>query len=170
MIAHRPMEPEDRTFVIDAWIRSFRTSNHAGLISMDTWRSVMWPEIEALLERPSVRTIVAHDPDADESVALCGFIAFDVTTWSTPMVFYVYTKQAYRRGGNGRLWQGPGLARQLFAAAAIDPARPFLYACKTAVLADRPSDGDELEEPGLQRKIPLARWAPILARFPKERS
>lgn len=155
MIRYRPTEPIDQSFIVDAWVSSFRLSNSAGLIQMEDWRSIMFAQVVKALSRPDVETIVAYDPDAADRLAdLAGFITFDRTT--RPIgVYYVYVKQAYRRG-RGHL--GPeGIGRGLFRAAGIDPALPFWYACKTPIVGK------------VTHKIPMARWNPLAARFPKEK-
>lgn len=159
MISHRPATSEaDRTFVCDAWISSYRTSYAAGLIDMEAWHAIMWPQVERYLDRPDMRTLVACEK-RDPSF-LYGFICGDPTeqveivaeggrrTWPA-MVLYVYVKAPYRRSG---------VARGLFEAIGIDPRRPFLYASKTAIV------------PRLAPKMPLAKWNPLVARFQKERT
>ena len=143
-VAYRAAEPRDRAFVISGWSSSYRTSHSAGMISMATWGEVMHREITAMLDRPHVQTIVAHNPiDPDPVADLYGFIAFDLTP-RHPYVFYVYIKQHYRNRQH---------ARGLFAAAGIDPARPFAYACRTGAVHRA------------ERLIPMAKWDPMYARF-----
>jgi GNAT superfamily N-acetyltransferase len=148
-VAYRAAELADREFIIDTWLRSYRLSRTAGLIAMDDWRSVMWPQIAKILDRPSVTTMVAFDPDeTGRLVDLFGFVCADVTE-GTPLVFYVYVKGAYR---------GWGYARGLFAALDINPRRRFAYACDTYVVS-------ELREAG---KIPRAYFDQVSARFPNK--
>ena len=144
-IAYRAATGEDMTFVISSWLDSFRDSHTAGMISMASYFEIMWPQVEALVDRPGSRTIVACN--AGDARQLHGFITFDTATGSDPpIVHYVYVKSPFRR------W---GIARGLFAAAGIDPERPLDYTYKTAIVVR------------LARKIPLARWQPMLARFEK---
>ncbi len=158
-LAFRPAADHDQTFIVDAWVSSYRTAHAAGMISMATWRAVMWPEVERVLRLPNTRTFVAYETDETDHVAdLYGFISVD-TAAPPPIVWYVYTKEAYRRGGNGRLWDGHGLARKLFAAAGVDPTSPFVYGCKTSVVA----------ELSRLRKIPSAKWDPVSTRFDNPR-
>jgi hypothetical protein len=158
MIAFRPMEPQDRAFVIGSWVDSSRTANCAGQIAMEDWDAIMTVQIGKVLDRPA-QVIVAHDPSDDEPglVDLLGFIAYDVRSFRLPFVYYVYVKQNYRRWGydNGTR-VGDGIARRLFAAAGIEPSKPFQYSGNTRKVRK------------LERKVPLARWAPLLARFPLE--
>ena len=116
------------------------------MIAMEDFYTVMWPQVEKVLDREDCRTFVAYEDDQ-----LYGFIALDTNTAPLPpLVFYIYVKGPYRR------WKPqPGIGRQLFAAAGIDPSRPFDYAYRTP------------EVSRLAVKIPLARHQPMLARFPK---
>ena len=157
MIAFRPWEPRDRRFVLKSWLDSYAAAYTAGLISMRRWNSVMRVEIDEMLDRPA-QVIVAYNPDDAEPVAdLIGFIAYDLASFRLPYVYYVYTKAPFRRWGyKNRRRVGDGVARQLFAAAGIDPEGPFEYAASTQKVRE------------LQRKIPLARWNPLLARYPLE--
>lgn len=139
----------DRFFVVSSWTQSFRTANTAGFIQAEDWYRVMDEQVAKAMARPDVRTLVAAEGDG-----LYGFITAD-TEERPPLVYYVYVKEAYRRGGHGRLWDGPGLARQLFAAIGIDPTRPFHFVCSTPMVRT------------LERKIPLAAWKPLWGRFPK---
>lgn len=153
-IAFRPAELADQHFIVSTWTQSYRTAFTAGMIQEEDWYRVMDEQVAKALARPDVRTIVACNPDATGHVAdLHGFITAD-TEERPPLVYYVYVKEAYRRG-SGRLWDGPGLARGLFAAIGVDPSRPFHYVCSTPMVRT------------LARKIPLAKWQALYGRFPK---
>lgn len=190
-IAYRPAElgtPDDpgpdRHFVIDGWVGSYRDAFTAGLIQVEDWYGIMIPQLGKVLAKPEVRVTVAHfapaavalqrlaaaasDLSASRPFAvgvgvqtppgamvdLLGFIVADPED-SPPLVYYAFAKEHYRRGGHGRLFAGAGVGRGLFAAAGIDPGRPFNYVCSTPMCRI------------LARKIPLARWQPLLGRFPK---
>lgn len=169
----RPMLDADREFVVSGWSSSLRTSRWAGMISMVRWADVMHAEIKGILARPSTSVIVAEEPGEtidDVRAWLYGFIAIR-TDLAMPYVYYVYVKHAFRRAR--RLGLPDGYARQLFAAAGIDPAAPFSYGCRTsaseAIAADlREPDGTIIPGTG---KIPRAEWDPIPARYehPHER-
>lgn len=150
----RPMIEADRVFVVSGWSSSMRTSHYAGFISMRRWASVMHPEINATIDHPAVATLVAEEVGELDHLGrpfLYGFIAWSRTLTALPYVFYVYVKNPYRRGKQKGLAQG--CAAQLFAAAGIDPSKPFLYGCATGACAQ------------LARKIPLARFDPLPGRF-----
>lgn len=148
-LAIRPAVPEDRRFLVDAWARSFQFAHSAGMIAVENWFAVMIPEIERVLDRPDAQTFVAFEPSDDTRLAdIYGFIVFDPVT-TPPTVFYVYVKEPYRRSG---------IARRLFTAAAVDPEKPFVYSCTTPIVS-------RLYH---ARKIPMARWNPLVARFAKD--
>lgn len=153
-VAFRPADFSDRNpgsewnFVVDSWVRSFQFAHTAGMIAMEDWFPVMIRQVEKLLERQDVQTIVAYEPGEKSKLAdIQGFITFD-TTGSLPVVFYVFVKETFRK------W---GYARGLFGAAGIDPERPFVYTCTTGVVS----------RIFHERKIPLAKWDPLIARFSK---
>lgn len=150
-ISHRPASPSDRPFIIDAWVSSYRTSHSAGMISMDSFHRVMWPEVERVLDLPATVTVVAFETSAPaDSPNLYGFICADFVD-ATPLVHFVYTKAAYRRGG---------IATGLMKAVNIDPRAPFRFTCKTAALA-------ELIR---HRKLPCAKHDPLTVRYSNRRT
>ncbi|MCA1833031.1 MAG: hypothetical protein ABR520_11215 [Mycobacteriales bacterium] len=157
---------DDRAFVIATWSSSYKSSHFAGMIAAEDWATVMHAQIGKLLDRPDTRTLVARGGRD----FLYGFIAGDPdlrVTLSEPaggrrwvdveyvgVVHYVYVKDAFRSeahpdGSRG----GPRIARGLLGALGIEPAQPFLYTCRTGVVAR------------LQEKIPRARFAPAAARY-----
>lgn len=161
----RPMVDADRQFVISGWSSSLRTSKWSGLISMSRWAYTMHLEIEAILRRPGTAVIVAEEPgeqietDSGPRPWLYGFIATreDLST-PVPYVYYCYVKGPFRRA-RARLNLEQGYATQLFAAAGIDPTKPFLYASRTS------------SSEALLDRIPRAEWDPLPARYeePNER-
>lgn len=135
-IALRPMEPDDRAFVISGWSSSLRLSRDAPLIPMSMWAATMRPVIEHALARPAARTIVAH------GAVLQGFVCAEPR-----YVLYVYVAQPFR---------GHGLVRRLLAAVDIDPDEPFAYACRTRA---------SWQLLTVHRKAPHATYDPFRARF-----
>ena len=140
-VCFRHATRKDEPFVVSGWSASFRTAESAGLIQMDDWATVMHPQIRKAMKRPNVETMVAYE--GDDPGFLYGFIVADRTV---PLVYYAYVKQPYRRAG---------YARALFAAIAIDPAKPFEYACATWATVT------------LAEKIPYGKYNPLGARFAK---
>lgn len=135
----RPMLPADRAFVRSGWSASLRTSRDVQLIPMRLWAVTMHPVIDHALDRPAARTLIA------EGEVLQGFVCAE-----PGYVLYLYVAQPFRR---------LGLARALLAAADIDPARRFGYACRTRA---------SWELIVLHRKAPLAVYDPFRARFDPE--
>jgi len=166
-LAHRPADPEDQKFIVDSWTAAYRASHAAGLICMDDWQGIMSRQVEKVLARDGVETIVAYRPNESRGADLYGWICverdFDVPAQvyrngkreellrrsQQPLVHFVMTKLAYRR---------LGIARGLFAAARVSPTGPFLYTCKTSMVQR------------LADKIPNAKWAPLIARHPKTKT
>lgn len=152
----RVMQPDDRSFVVESWISSYRRSPHAGLVSMVAWHEVMSATIDGILARPEVRVLVAADADATDNVAnLFGWMAW-MPHAEGPYVFFVYVKHAYRFDREART--GPRIATRLFRAARIDPRGRFNYASNSHVVGEICAAG----------KIPRAKWKPLIGRFPEE--
>lgn len=140
-IAYRPAELEDAPFVVSMWSRGFKSSRSAGMIADKRWARIMHPEIQEVLARPDVQTIVAYENT--QPSFLYGFITASPAS-SPQIVYFTSVKEAYRRAG---------YARGLFAAMGIDPASAFRYTCWTSVI------------PKLQRAIPFAKHVPEYARI-----
>lgn len=150
MIAYRPADlapdSDDRTFVVSTWSSSYKSSHFAGLIAAADWAGIMHGQLGKILDRPSTTVLVATAP---ASSFLYGFVAGNLTR-RLPIVYYVYVKDPFREDG---------IARGLFAALGVDPRQPFLYTCRTSVVA-------RLEDRASGRsKIPLARFTPAAARY-----
>ncbi len=145
VIRYRPATADDLRFIVSAWSSSYKNSHTAGMIHTDDWATVMHKQIERLIAQPSTTTIAAFESSDPKFVY--GFVCGDVSR-EAPIIFYVNVKEPYRRSGT---------ARALFAALGVNPERRFYFACKTAIVAT------------LAGKIPSARFAPELARYPKEK-
>lgn len=137
------MLPSDRHLVIDNWQKSYKNAHAAGLIQMNRWAAVMIAELEIVLDKPNVETIVAFDDSLDGEWDVYGWMTANIEK-DRPLVYYCYVAGPYR---------GRGYARALFAAHGIDPSRPFDCACKTGVVTD------------LRYKIPSAKFDPIRGRL-----
>lgn len=155
----RPMVADDRKFVVESWISSYRRSPHAGIISMGDWHGMMTVAVNKIVDHRDVRVLVAADAEAVDHVAdLLGWIVHMPQPTGPSLVFYVYVKHAYRFDRASRT--GPRIATRLFRAAGIDPRSSFPYACNTHVVGEIAAAG----------KLPKARWCPLLGRFPQERT
>lgn len=165
MYAYRRAVERDQPLIVDSWLESYRCSHAAGLVSMDSWRDVMTPEVLRVLARPGVQTWVAYQPEEQSTRGdLAGWISVErdyevpmhvleqgrrddrMVPCSLPLVHYVYVKAPYRNAG---------IARGLFSAAGVLPREEFLYTCKVGLLTR------------LASKVPLARWQPLIARYSK---
>lgn len=164
-LAYRLATKADLRLVVDSWVSSYRTAHAAGMIAMDDWRAIMCSQVSKVIARPDVEVWVAYKPGELPPADLYGWIAvergYDVpiafktgSRWDrqlaksdTPLVHYLYVIEGYR---------GCGLSRRLFAAAGVNPEKEFLYSCKTGFVTK------------LASKIPLAKWMPLIARYPKK--
>ncbi len=148
-VAYRKATAADMPFVVDSFLESFRTAHAAGLVMMSDWRTVMTRQLALMFGRRGTEVWVAHHPsDTDHKADLYGWLALAKPPGEPPLVFYCYTKQAFRR---------MGLARGLLNAAGVDPTGEFDYAAKTAVVTK------------LAPKMPRAKWNPIRARFTEKK-
>lgn len=136
MTIYRYATPDDEPFIISGWSASYRTSRDISFVPMARYADYMHGIIRDVLARPALRVIVA------EGAVLRGFIAYE-----PEHVVYVYVAQPYRR---------QGFAWGLFAAAGIDPRKPFDYAARTKMSWE------------LRGKVPLARYNPYRARYADE--
>lgn len=166
MLAYRPATKSDLRLVVDSWVSSYRTAHAAGMIAMDDWREVMCAQVQKVLDRPGVEVLVAYKPGESPPLDVYGWLALEReyrisatvrerSRWGRrrmvqgrcPLVHYVYVLDAFRE---------KGVARGLFRKAGVDPAKEFLYSCKTGFVSK------------LLPKIPLAKWRPLIARYPKK--
>lgn len=143
-LAFRDALDEDRPLVLDSWLASFRNAHAAGLISMESWRSVMGPQIVRMLRRPGVRVVVAYKPGEALGADAYGWAAVELRNNQPPLVLYVYVLQPYRRFG---------IARRLLERAGVELEREWHYASKTAVLSK------------LRAPLRYAKWTPLAARY-----
>jgi hypothetical protein len=128
-----------RNFVLSSWSSSLKASRDAGMITTEDWDRVMHEQIAKICARPECKVLVAV---GDERVFL-GFIAGEPTE---NIVYYCYVKELHRKQGH---------ARALFGALGIVPTSRFAYPCGTRALHE------------LRDKVPLARFDPTVARYPK---
>lgn len=123
MLAFRPpRDLDDRKLICDSWARCYRLSEAAGFVDMAAWMSVAVEQAKRYIARPYVTALIAYEDEAwAEAADIYGCIVAD-TTDPVPDLYHLYVKDEYRRRG---------FARALFAAAGIDPARPFRFLCET---------------------------------------
>jgi GNAT superfamily N-acetyltransferase len=183
IIEYRQAVASDVQFIIRSWIDSYKGAHGAGILSIPEFAipcecgkpirydfsAVMEVTLAKLLTRPGLTTWVAHNPRERAPHDLYGYIVSEtganVPTYvpvgdgdfklviersSGPLVHFIFIKRDYRKIGIGRA---------LFKAAGIDPAKPYLYTCRTANIA-------KLEKAGVVHRD--ARWFPLSARFDKD--
>lgn len=151
-LAYRRAEDRDRPLIFDSWLSSFADAHAAGLIPMHMYRRVYHEAIAWIMARPGAETWVAYHPGEHDTTAdLYGWICIE-RGHAAPVIHYAFVKQAFRR---------MGIARGLLAATDIDPTAPLLFTFKTGIVTD------SREGPALLAKLPRAKWAPMVARFPR---
>lgn len=138
---------DDRKLVCDAWARSYANSwsrtplpgrSAFGFVDPSRWVALGVESAKAIIARDDVTAIVAYeDQDWAAPFDAYGFIV----TEPPDVVWFAFVKDEYR---------GRGFARALFAAAGIDPDRPFRYRVQTR-------SSEEIAAAG---KMPLARFDP----------
>lgn len=132
-----PYDATDERFVVSGWSSSQRMTRDIPLVPMAMWADNFWhPVVRAALARETASTLVAVGSERD---ARRGFICYE-----PGYVMYCYVAEPYRRNG---------VARELFAAANIDPSARFTYACRTK------------SSWMLRGKVPFASYDPMRARF-----
>lgn len=135
--------PEERRFIVDSWLESFRLSDFAGTFPMSDYRRVYFPALVELLERPRVTARVATVEGVPDLVV--GYAVAEAGR-PEPCLHYVYTKGEYRR---------QGCAAALLPTVGIDVGRPWVYTHRTAM-------SSSLARAATFR---AARWWPAYARF-----
>lgn len=88
------MEPTDKDFVFDSWLKSWRTQRVAGVIPNNLYFDTMRATIENLVARGSTITIACDVVDNDR---IYGWICWELTPDKIPVVHYLYVKDVYLR-------------------------------------------------------------------------
>lgn len=137
-------EGEDLRFVVATWASSYKSAHTAGIISSEDWSSIMHIQLNKLIARPGVRTIVAYDPASPDFLFghICGETRPEL---GLPVIHYLYVKSPHRREGH---------ARGLCEALGVNIRRPFAFSCRTAIVSHLVSVG----------KLPRSRFRPEMAR------
>lgn len=136
-----------RTFILNAWLNAVKFLDTNLPIQMDDYRRVMWEQLGKVMSRPGASTLVALGDDPN---VYLGFICFDHNDASSPFVYFVYVKEAFRR---------MGIARGLFSAARIDPTAHFRYLCHDPIIKRIRRDSPYAQ---------FARWDSTYARVTRE--
>lgn len=160
-IEYRTAQDDDRRFVEETFLDSWRTAHAAGITGMGEteyqcpkclesfgadYRWLTTPQIRRILDRPECLVMMAAHPSATRGVAdLYGWLAVE-NGHDRPLIVYAYTKHKYRR---------MGIMRALLKAVGIDPQSPVYFAAKTGAAAK------------VTRSLfSDAQWKPLLVRFP----
>jgi hypothetical protein len=102
----REMEPDDLNFITSGWFKSWRGCKYSGTTPNHLYYSTMMTMFEGLVGR-GAKILVAT-----AAGRLLGFICYEFTTDSKPVVHYIYVKDAYFKFGVGELLRDeafPGL-------------------------------------------------------------
>jgi hypothetical protein len=102
--AARAAVASDVPFILDSWLRSFRSSPWAGVVRNDDYHETYRRTVEGLLARGARIRVLAEEADPARIVAWCASEQAD----GAPVVHYLLT----RPGGR---WRRRGAARHLLA-------------------------------------------------------
>ena len=135
-LIERPVESPDLAFVLSAWLKSFRRSQHAGVVPNNLYHETYKAAFDHLLRRGMVVTVICNKSNPDQ---LVGFIAYETAANGTPVLHYLFIKDVFRGHGIGKhLLQGAGIRKDV----------PFIYTFKTKDI----------------RKVRGGIWVPTVAR------
>lgn len=143
-----PRGEGDLSMVVKTWADNFKRADAAGILPSRggpapaeySYDNVMSRTLWMAFRRPGLTVWLAVLPDEEPPLDVAGFMVSEIGPnvgrrigdrvvvhfAEKALVHYVYVKNDYRRHG---------IARGLFAAAGIDPTRPFLYSCRTSMVA-----------------------------------
>ncbi len=87
----RPFEPGDFNYVISGWLKSYRKSDFAGVISNDIYYATYLHTIESLIKSGASIHVCQ-----DEEGKLLGFICHSVTDDGFAVIHYIYVNKDWR--------------------------------------------------------------------------
>lgn len=87
----RPFEPMDFNYVISGWLKSYRKSDFAGVISNDIYYATYLHTIESLIKSGADIHVCQ-----DEEGKLLGFICHSVTDDGYAVIHYIYVNKDWR--------------------------------------------------------------------------
>jgi hypothetical protein len=134
----RDAKPEDLNFLLNSWLKSFKSSKWAGSISDKAYWPAYQETLSELLQRSQVR--VAH-PTTDEDQILAYIVSEELS--GRTVVHYLYTKAVFRR---------MGLAKALLAD--VLNTNTFTYTFRTAAARWIPGELHATFDPRIARKKP----------------
>ena len=109
----RAPHSKDVPFILNSWLRSYRTADAVKLLDNETYYRNHHPLFTRLLETCEVR-IACADDDRDQ---ILGY-AVSTNLGNAKVLVYCYTKFLFR---------GMGIARKLLISAGINAEEPFFY-------------------------------------------
>ncbi len=114
----------ERSFILDAWLRSFKKSSYSGVIPNNRYNEVTTEAILQLLER-GMEILLLEGADVETYI---GFVAFESA--EIPVVHYVYVKPMLRTDPKF-LDESPRFGQKLLMAAGVRPREPWIYTFRT---------------------------------------
>lgn len=101
----RPLGEDERRLVADSWLVSFRFKGVYGPLKpgTDEFLKVYSPIVNAILDAPGVKVLVAHHPNVPEIVM--GWVCVEERD-GEPILHYAFTKKDFRREGIFRFLLG----------------------------------------------------------------
>ena len=97
LVSFRPLEPGDVPFVMDSWLKSYRTSPWAGVVPNNRYFEVYGEAITGLLARGAKVHIACAGHDRTK---ILGWLCSE-DVHGGQVIHYVYVKDPYRRKGLG---------------------------------------------------------------------
>jgi len=88
----RIMVPADMPCVMDNWLKSWRKSRYAGVVTNNQYYSVYRSTIESLVGRGAIIEVAC---DSDKPDRIYGWICREVTPDGFPVVHYLYVKDIW---------------------------------------------------------------------------
>lgn len=119
-VEFRPVKPEDMSLVMDSWLKSFRGSPWAGVVTNHTYYDIYRVTIEQLLAR-GAKLLIAHVPGKPDMIM--GYLCYEELKNDETAVHYLYVKDPYRRRQ---------IAARLIKQVHKDNEKPLFYTFKTS--------------------------------------
>lgn len=107
LVEFRSATADDMAFVLDSWLKSFRTSPWAGVIPNNLYHEVTQAAVNDLIVR-GARIIVAGVRGKPDRIL--GWVCVEALKGDAAVCHYLYVKDPYRRRGLGTHVLETGLA------------------------------------------------------------
>ena len=114
-LSFRPVNPDELSFVLDSWLKSYRGSPWAGVLRNNRYFEETRGTIEDLLARGAKLWACVVPIPETEKERIVGFICYEAKSGQV-CIHYVYVKDPYRRLGIAKalVSQATAEARQVF--------------------------------------------------------